>query len=112
MPVNPEFANFIIQALNATRPIRHKVMFGGIGFYFEEVFFAVADDDRLFFKVDEASAKDYEAYGMGPWPVAGTMNDKYREVPSEILADSESLGRWIEKSAQVALAKSKKTAKR
>ena len=39
-------------------------MFGGLGLYSGEWFFALIDDDVLFFKVDDANREDYVSRGM------------------------------------------------
>lgn len=82
-------------------------MFGGLGFYSNEIFFAIGDDDRLFFKADEQTRPKFEAYGMGPWICAGDVVDAYRELPAEIL-DSEALGDWIDEAAAAAVRMKKK----
>lgn len=102
MPLTPEFTSRVTAQLEAARPIRHRKMFGGLGLYLGDVFFAVADDDRLYFKVDGQTLGDYEARGMGPWILGGEVNDKYREVPTEVLADPGELGVWIDRSAEAA----------
>jgi TfoX/Sxy family transcriptional regulator of competence genes len=38
-------------------------MFGGVGLYLDGLFFALIDDDTLFFKTDEATRKRYESAG-------------------------------------------------
>lgn len=108
MPISPEFTAHVVEQLNAARPIRHRKMFGGLGFYFNEIFFAVGDNDRLFFKTDSQNAEDYTMRGMEPWVPDGTPSTHYHEVPAEILENPEALGEWIEKSAAAAVRLKKK----
>lgn len=109
MPLTPEFVTRTTATLQSVRPVRIKRMFGGLGIYLDEAFFGIADDDRLYFKVNEATAGKYEAKGMGPWITPQFQNDKYREVPAEVTADPSILGEWIDESAEVARnAKAKK----
>ena len=42
-------------------------MFGAHGLYQGELFFAILDQGRLFFKTDAQSQADYMARGMGPF---------------------------------------------
>lgn len=107
MPVTKEFTERVVAQMSAARPIRHRPMFGGLGFYLDEAFFAVGDDDRLFFKVSSETAPLYEAHGMGPWFCAGVENLKYREVPSVVLDDPDTLGKWMDAAAAVARQKKK-----
>jgi DNA transformation protein len=79
-------------------------MFGGVGIYSAEIFFALIADDTVYFKVDESTRPDFEARGMGPFrpfgDEGGTM--KYYQLPEEILEDLEALGSWAEKAVSVA----------
>ena len=79
-------------------------MFGGVGIYSGEVFFALIADDTVYFKVDESTRADFEARGMGPFrpfgDEGGTM--KYYQLPEEILEDPEALRPWAEKAIGVA----------
>lgn len=96
--------------LGASRPIRARRMFGGVGLYCDEVFFAVLDDDRVFFKTDEQTRPQYEAAGMGQWaiesPSGGAM--PYHEVPAEVLDDPRRLGEWIDAAVEVARRKKRR----
>ena len=67
--------------------MRTRKMFGGLGIYLGDAFFGICDDDQTFFKVDEQTVEQYENRGMGPWIMGGEINDKYRQVPEEIMAD-------------------------
>ncbi len=72
MTVSPSFRTFILEQLGRTIPgIRARNMFGGVGIYGEELFFALIDDDTLYFKVDESNRPDYQARGMGPFQPYG-----------------------------------------
>ncbi len=102
MPLSPGYYERAVKALTAARPITHRKMFGGAGYYLDGVFFGIADDDKIFFKVDAQTAGDYEAAGMGPWIVGGQINDGYREVPASVLDDPDSLGDSIDAAAEVA----------
>lgn len=102
MPVSPEFVATATARLSEVRPISFKKMFGGLGFYCDEVFFAVGDDDRLYFKVDDATVGEYEVRGMGPWLMGDQVNNAYRELPQEIFRDDDQLGEWIDRAVSAA----------
>ena len=40
-------------------------MFGGVGIYAGDLFFALIDDDTLYFKVDDSNRSDFEKRDMG-----------------------------------------------
>lgn len=101
MPVSKEFVDRVTETLGAVRPITVKKMFGGIGLYVGDAFFALGDDDRLYFKVDAKTVADYESKGMGPWICNGRVNEKYRELPAHVLENGETLGEWIDEAVRV-----------
>jgi DNA transformation protein len=101
MPVSPEFVARVTETFGAVRPVRVTKMFGGIGIYVGDAFFALGDDDRLYFKVDAQNLPAYEAKGMGPWVCQGRVNQKYRELPADVLSDEEKLGEWIDEAVRV-----------
>ena len=84
--------------------IRARPMFGGVGIYSGEIFFALIADDTVYFKVDESTRADFEARGMGPFrpfgDEGGTM--KYYQLPEEVLEDPEALRPWAEKAVSIA----------
>jgi len=93
----------------AVRSITSKKMFGGIGIYSDGIFFAVIDDDRLYFKSDAQSDPAFDEYESAPWVLSGDPPSAmpYRELPTVILADPIQLAEWID--AAVAVAERKKT---
>ncbi len=105
MPVNSSFQTLVLDQLGRVVPgIRARPMFGGVGIYSGEVFFALIADDTVYFKVDELTRADFEERGMGPFRPfgddGGTM--KYYELPADLLEDPEALGPWAEKAVAVA----------
>lgn len=79
-------------------------MFGGIGIYSGELFFALIADDTVYFKVDASTRSDFEARGMGPFRPfgddGGTM--KYYQLPDDLLEDPDALRPWAEKAVAIA----------
>jgi DNA transformation protein len=56
MSVSDSYLSFVLEQLGAFPGVITKRMFGGIGIYSDGTFFAVIDNDTLFFKVDETLA--------------------------------------------------------
>jgi DNA transformation protein len=79
-------------------------MFGGVGIYAAELFFALLDDDMLYFKVDDATRPQFEQRGMTPFRPYGEDGEVmgYYEVPADVLEDPEALGPWVEAAVAVA----------
>jgi DNA transformation protein and related proteins len=103
--VSPSFRTYLLEQLGrSVRGIRARSMFGGVGLYGGELFFALIDDDTLYFKVDESNRPDFEARGMGPFQPSGEEGETmgYYRVPEDLLEDPEVLGQWAEKALDVA----------
>lgn len=107
MPVTDRFIEFVVDQLDACGAITSKRMFGGVGIYAADLFFALLDDDVLYLKVDDSNRADFEAAGMGPFRPYGPGGEvmQYYEVPAGVLEDATELGRWAAKAIAVARAK-------
>lgn len=116
MGVSQSFRTFILEQLGRhVRGVRARNMFGGVGIYADDFFFALIDDDTLYFKVDESNRPEFEARGMGPFQPYGEEGETmgYYRVPDDLLEDSEALAQWAEKAIAVAgRAKAKPTRRR
>ena len=115
MAVSPSFRAFVLDQLGRVVPrIRARSMFGGVGIYAGERFFALIADDTLYFKVDDSNRPDFQALGMGPFLPYGDEREtmQYYQVPADLLDDPDALRPWAEKSIAVAAAKSKRTKRR
>ncbi|MBI2382041.1 MAG: TfoX/Sxy family protein [Gammaproteobacteria bacterium] len=104
MPVTPDYLAYVQDQLAPLGGISTRRMFGGIGIYREGLFFALIDDDELYFKVDDATRPAYVAADMPPFQPFGEdkpMNGYYR-VPPEVLEDADELAAWARKAQAVA----------
>lgn len=105
MPVSPTFRTFVLDQLGRVAPqIRAKSMFGGVGIYSRDLFFALIADDELYLKVDESNRTDYEARRIGPFRPYGPDGEamQYYPLPEECLEDPEALRVWVDKAIIVA----------
>ncbi len=114
MAVSASFRTFVIDQLSRVVPrLRARSMFGGVGIYAGDLFFALVAGDTLYFKVDDSNRPDFVARGMRPFLPYGDEREvmQYYEVPAELLEEPEALRPWAEKSIAVAAhkAKAKKT---
>ena len=94
--VTPEFRDFALDQLARIPQLRWKTMFGGVGVYSGDAFFAIIAADELFFKVDLSNRAAYEAAGSEPFrPVAARpVSMSYWRVPIEVLEDPGELAAW------------------
>jgi len=105
MPVSDGFRRFTLEQLARVAPgLRSKGMFGGVGIYSGDLFFALIDDDTLYLKVDDATRPAFEARGLGPFRPGGPAGEvmQYYEVPVDVLEDAEELRPWVADAIGVA----------
>jgi DNA transformation protein len=64
MSVKNDYLRWVLEQLEGAELISSRRMFGGVGLYRDDVFFAIISDDMLYFKVDDSSRNDFERRGM------------------------------------------------
>jgi DNA transformation protein len=110
MSVSESYRTFVLEQIGRVIPrVRGKSMFGGVGVYSGEHFFALIDDDVLFFKVDDSTRHEFIAAGMRAWsPFEDDREMKgYYQLPAELLEEPDELRAWVEKAVRVAANKKK-----
>ena len=108
MSVSDNYRTYIVEQLAALPALSTRRMFGGIGLYSDAWFFALIDDDVLFFKVDDSNRHDYVSRGMKAFmPIPGKASMGYYEVPEDVIEEADELARWARRSVDVALKKKK-----
>lgn len=113
MAVNPSYRAFVLDQLGRVAPgIRGRGMFGGVGIYADDLFFALIGDGTLFLKVDDSNRPDFVAAGMGPFMPFGEGGEvmQYYELPADVLEEPAALKPWVEKAIEVARRARKKKA--
>jgi DNA transformation protein len=107
VPVTDSFVSFVLEQLEPVGDITSKRMFGAVGIYSGDLFFAVIGGDVLYLKVDDSNRADFEAAGTGPFAPYGPGGEvmQYYEVPVAVLEDADELARWSAKAIAVARAK-------
>jgi DNA transformation protein and related proteins len=103
--VSPSFRTFVLEQLSRLDSrVRARSMFGGVGIYSGQLFFALIDDDTLYFKVDDSNRPDFVARRMRPFQPGGPAGEtmQYYEVPPDLLEDAEALRSWVDKAVEVA----------
>src|SRR5689334_13167578 len=113
MPVSDGYLTYVLDQLRPIVPsIRVKRMFGAVGLYATDLFFAVVDDDVLYLKVDDTTRPEYEARGMPPFrPFELHASMNYSQLPEEVLEEREALQLWVGRSLDVARAAKRTRAK-
>ena len=112
MAVSAQFNAFVLELLGEVTPVSARRMFGGVGYYAAGVFFALADDDELYFRVDEHTRTAYEHEGMKAFSPMGPGNKSmsYFTVPPRLYDDLEEWAQWTRRAISVARAAPRKSA--
>jgi len=105
MAVTDDYRTFLEEQLGRVTPVTTRRMFGGLGVYAHGLFFALADDNVVYFKAGAANVSDFEARGCQPFrPYGDDRAMRYYEVPGDVLEDLELLEAWMDKAIAVAAA--------
>jgi len=96
----------LLEALAPAGAVRARAMFGGAGLYLEDVFFGLFADGELYFRVDDASRREYEAAGSTPFR---PFQDKapmgtYWRVPDRVQSEPRELRAWTLRALEAARA--------
>jgi DNA transformation protein len=113
--VSASFQTLVVEQLSRVLPgVRARRMFGGVGVYSNDMFFALVDDDVLYFKVDDTTRPDFEALGLGPFRPFGDEGEtmQYYQVPAELLENTDDLRTWADKAVGVARRRKTRARKR
>ena len=98
------FERFVVNQLADLGTVTSRKMFGGVGLYCDDVFFAIIAGDELYLKVDDETRGRYERAGkhpFKPYPDRPTTM-KYYGVPLEVLESSMELTRWARDAVEAA----------
>lgn len=93
------FAEDVMTRLGSLPELRTDEMMGGYAIYSQNIFFAIAYQNRLFFRVNPVTKREYEAYGsMAFQPSPRVRLTTYYEVPGPIAENSPELLEWARKA--------------
>lgn len=105
MAASETFRSFVLEQLGrVVEHVRGRGMFGGVGIYASDLFFALIADDVLYLKVDAVNRPDFEARGRAPFRPPGERGEtmRYYPLPDDVLDDVEALRPWVEKAIAAA----------
>jgi DNA transformation protein len=107
------FLEFVLDQLSRLSDVTHRRMFGAHGLYEAGEFFAIVDEGRLYFKIDEESRRAYEEKGMKAFaPKPDMVLTSYYEVPVDVLEDDGELCEWARRAVAVHKASTKSKPKK
>ena len=105
MAVSSDYLNFVLEQLAPVGPLTSRKMFGGVGLYAQDLFFALIDDDTLYLKGDETLRPDFQAAGGHQFAPFGMSPMAYWTAPAEALDEPELMVAWARRSIAVAAAR-------
>lgn len=108
MPARDDFADALTDLLSRALlgPVRAKRMFGGHGFYFDELFIAVLVQGVFYLKTSAETRAAFEAEGLQPWVYlreGKPVSMGFHPVPEAALDEAEALRPWARLAVQAAL---------
>ena len=113
MAVSPGYRAYVEEQIGRIVPVRSRRMFGGVGLYAGELFFALIDEDVLYLKADDVTRPAFEAAGARRFhPFADERSMSYYTLPGGVLDDADRLEPWIRKALAAAERKSVRRRKR
>lgn len=115
MAITPSYRAYVLEQLNrAIPPVRARAMFGGVGLYAGDVFFALISNDALYFRTDDTTRPEFESLGMPPFRPFDEHRPvmSYYQLPEEILEDADALREWADRAITGARANRRRPAKR
>ena len=102
MAVSDSALAFVLDQLAGMGGLRSRRMFGGVGLYCGDSFFALIDDGVLYLKVDDTTRARYTRRRLKPFSPDGMPSMSYYPVPASILEDADALVVWAREAVAVA----------
>jgi DNA transformation protein len=115
MAVSHDYLQYVLEQLAGLGRLTPRRMFGGVGLYYDGLFFGLISGDTLYFKVDDSNRADYVARGMGqfrPFRDRPEVSMTYYELPADALEDADECAAWARRSVAVAMAAKQPRARR
>ena len=102
-----ELVDWCRELLAPLGAVRVKRMFGGHGFYVDEIFIAIHAFERLYLKTDDAARPLFEAAGCVPFEYQAEDGRKvalgYWSAPAEAMDSPEQMLPWARQALASAL---------
>ena len=106
MTVSADYAAYVVDQLSQSLKVTSRLMFGGVGLYCDDLFFALIAGDVVYLKVDDSNREDYVSRGCTAFQPRArdqtVYSMSYFAVPPEVLEDADDLALWARKSIAVA----------
>ena len=106
MSANDDLLAILKEALFRLGTVSGRRMFGGVGVYFDGIFFAIIDDGVIYFRTSEATRANFEAERSRAFTYA-TKNGpvemaSYWRLPERLLDEPDELCGWAQSAIAAA----------
>lgn len=104
--VPDEFVEHCAELLGAVGSVRSRRMFGGRGFYIDDLFVALITGERLYLKVDAQTRPAFEAAGCTPFVYAAggrSVALGYFSAPDDAMESPPLMQPWARLALAAAL---------
>ena len=106
MSANDDLLDILKDALSRLGTVYGRRMFGGVGVYFDGIFFAIIDDGVIYFRTSETTRANFKAEGSRAFTYA-TKNGQaqlgsYWRLPERLLDDPDELCGWAQSAITAA----------
>lgn len=101
-----EFVAHCLELLGSVGPARSRRMFGGHGFYVDDLFIALIAYERLYLKADASTRAAFEAAGCQPFVYDGagkSVTLGYFSAPEEAMESPPLMQPWARLALAAAL---------
>lgn len=101
-----DFIDHCMELLSPVGTVRGRRMFGGHGFYVDDLFLALVIGDRLYLKSDGATRARFEAAGCVAFSYEGagkTVTTHYFSAPEEAMESPPTMEPWARLALAAAL---------
>jgi DNA transformation protein len=100
------YLQYVLDQLDWVRELRPQRMFGGVGLYSGELFFAILVDQTLYLKADDANRASFRRGGGEAFSYlrrGKPLTMDYWSVPADILEEPDRLRSWAGTALDAAL---------
>jgi DNA transformation protein len=107
MPNSADFVAHVLELMRPTFPATARAMFGGHGIYADGIIVAIAIDDVLYLKTDDANRGEFAAQGLEACVYVTKLGERmpmsYYRAPGDALDSGPTMEPWLRSAMGAAL---------
>ena len=106
MRMKSSLASYVTEQLSFLGPISNRSIFGAVGIFIDERLLGIVADEVLYLHTGPTNREDYLSRGcrqFKPYPNAFDLTTDHHQVPTEIVADPQTLKEWGQRALHAAI---------